>query len=106
ATVIFCLTMATDLSVRRLTMQVSEKSSQRIAVLESGRRNAEALRALGMVGRVAERWAAINRAYEDSPAKVLERSGGFAALARVFRMMFQSGVLGVGAFLVIAQPAS
>ena len=87
-------------------MKVSEKSSQRIAVLESGRRNAEALRALGMVGRVAERWAQINRAYEDSHVKVLERSGGFAGVSRVFRMLFQSGVLGVGAYLVIEQQAS
>lgn len=106
ATVIFILTLATDLTVRRLTLQVSEKSSQRLAVLEAGRRNAEALRALGMVGRVAERWAAINRAYEDSHVKVLERSGGFAGISRVFRMMFQSGVLGVGAYLVISGEAS
>jgi PrtD family type I secretion system ABC transporter len=106
ASVIFVLTLATDLTVRRLTLQVSEKSSQRLAVLEAGRRNAEALRALGMVGRVAERWAAINRAYEDSHVKVLERSGGFAGVSRVFRMMFQSGVLGVGAYLVISQEAS
>jgi len=106
ATVIFFLTLATDVSVRRLTLQVSEKSSQRLAVLEAGRRNAEALRALGMVGRVAERWAAINRSYEDAHVKVLERSGGFAGVSRVFRMMFQSGVLGVGAFLVIEQEAS
>jgi len=106
ATVIFLLTLATDVSVRRLTLQVSEKSSQRLAVLESGRRNAEALRALGMVGRLAERWASINRAYEDSHVKVLERSGGFAGVSRVFRMMFQSGVLGVGAYLVISQEAS
>jgi ATP-binding cassette subfamily C protein len=106
ASVIFVLTLATDLSVRRLTLQVSEKSSQRLAVIEAGRRNAEALRALGMVGRVAERWASINRSYEDAHVKVLERSGGFAGVSRIFRMLFQSGVLGVGAFLVISQEAS
>jgi ATP-binding cassette subfamily C protein len=106
ASVIFVLTLATDLSVRRLTLKVSEKSSQRLGVLEAGRRNAEALRAMGMVGRVAERWAVINRDYEDAHVKVLERSGGFSGLSRVFRMMFQSGVLGVGAFLVISQEAS
>src|SRR5262249_15072134 len=106
ASVIFCLTLATDLSVRRLTLQVSEKGSQRIAVLEAGRPHAEARRAPGMVGRVAERWAASNPAYEDSHVKVLERSGGYAGVSRVFRMMFQSGVLGIGAFLVIQQEAS
>ena len=37
---------------------------------------------------------------------MLERSGGFAGVSRVFRMLFQSGVLGVGAYLVIEQQAS
>src|ERR1700682_739209 len=38
ASVIFVLTLSTDLSVRRLTREVSQKSSQRLAVLEAGRR--------------------------------------------------------------------
>ena len=59
-----------------------------------------------MVGCASERSAHLDRASGDSHVKVLERSGGFAGVSRVFRMLFQSGVLGVGAFLVIEQQAS
>jgi len=106
AGVIFTLTLATDLTVRGLTQQVSQKASQRFALVEAGRRNAEVLRALGMTGRLRDRWSVINRAYELANLKVLERSGGFSGVSRVFRMMFQSAVLGLGAFLVIDQKAS
>ena len=106
ATVIFFLTLATDLSVRRLTHASLREVEPAHRGARIGTAECRGARALGMVGRVAERWAQINRAYEDSHVKVLERSGGFAGVSRVFRMLFQSGVLGVGAFLVIEQQAS
>ncbi len=106
ATVIFFLTLATDLSVRAASLEASEKSSQRFAVIEASRRNAEVLRSLGMAGRLAERWGEVSRSYEASHLKVVERSGAFAGASKVFRMMFQSGLLGIGAYLVIEQGAS
>lgn len=106
ATVIFFLTLATDVSVRGATLEASEKGSKRFAVIEAGRRNAEVLRALGMGGRLAERWGEINRSYEASHLKVLEKSGAFSSASRIFRMMFQSAVLGLGAYLVIEHGAS
>jgi PrtD family type I secretion system ABC transporter len=106
AAVIFVLTLATDMTVRGASLVASEKASQRIAAMEAGRRNAEVVRALGMTMRLRDRWAKINHAYEEAHLRVVERSGGFAGVSRVFRMMFQSAVLGLGAYLVIAQEAS
>jgi ATP-binding cassette, subfamily C, type I secretion system permease/ATPase len=106
ATVIFFLTLATDLTVRSASLKASEKGSQRLAVIEAGRRNAEVLRALGMANRLSDRWGDINRSYEASHLTVLSKSGAFSGASRVFRMMFQSGLLGLGAYLVIEQGAS
>ncbi len=106
AVVIFFLTLATDMTVRSASLKASEKGSQRLAVIEAGRRNAEVLRSLGMAGRLADRWGEVNRSYEASHLKVLEKSGAFSGASRVFRMMFQSAVLGLGAYLVIEQGAS
>jgi PrtD family type I secretion system ABC transporter len=75
-------------------------------VIEAGRRNAEVLRALGMGSRLATRWGEINRSYESSHQIVLERSGAYSGISRVFRMMFQSALLGLGAYLVIVDHAS
>ena len=87
AMIIFLLTLATDMTVRGASLTASEKASHRIAAMESGRRNAEVVRALGMQGRLGERWAAINHQYELAHLRVFERSGGFASLSRIFRMM-------------------
>ena len=106
AVVIFALALATDLTVRNLTQRVAEAASRRVATIEAARRNAEVVRALGMAGRLGERWAAINRAYDTARLKVQDRSVGFSGFSRVFRMMFQSGVLGLGAFLVIGGQAT
>lgn len=106
AGVIFLLTLATDLTVRAASLKASEKASQRFAVIESGRRNAEVLRALGMSGRLAEKWGEINRSYAANQQQLLERAGGFAGVSKIFRMMFQSGILGLGAYLVIESHAS
>jgi PrtD family type I secretion system ABC transporter len=106
AVIIFFLTLATDITVRKATEQASERGSERFAVIEAGRRNAEVIRALGMGSRMAERWGEINRAYEASHQTVLERSGTYAGVSKVFRMMFQSALLGLGAYLVIVDHAS
>lgn len=106
AVVIFFLTLATDVSTRQATLAASDKGSRRLAAVEAGRRNAEVLRSLGMGSRLADRWGELNRSYAESHTTVLEKSGGFSSASRIFRMMFQSAVLGLGAYLVIEHGAS
>ncbi len=106
AVIIFFLTLLTDVTVRKATEDASAKSSERFAMIEAGRRNAEVLRALGMGSRMAERWGHVNRSYEASHQTVMERSGTYSGISKVFRMMFQSFLLGLGAYLVIVNQAS
>ena len=106
AVIIFFLTLLTDVTVRKASEDASAKSSERFAMIEAGRRNAEVLRALGMGTRMAERWGHINRSYEASHQTVMERSGTYSGISKVFRMMFQSALLGLGAYLVIVNHAS
>jgi PrtD family type I secretion system ABC transporter len=106
AIVIFGLALATELMVGKLSQCVSELAGERLAAIESARRNAEIVRALGMGERLAQRWAVINGAYEAARLRVQDRAVGFSGLSRVFRMTFQSGVLGLGAFLVIRDQAT
>lgn len=106
AVIIFFLTLLTDVTVRKATEDASAKSGERMAVIEASRRNAEVLRALGMGSRLAQRWGDINRSYEASHQTVMERSGTYSGISKVFRMMFQSFLLGLGAYLVIVNHAS
>src|SRR5215510_8054605 len=103
AFVIVCLTILTELMTRRPQKAVTELSGQRQALAEATRRNAEALRAMGMGPRVEARWSALNKKFLSTYQRTSDVSGGFGAMSKVLRMMLQSAVLGVGAYLVILQ---
>ena len=72
----------------------------------TSRRNAEALIAMGMLGRIAHRWHEANRKYLASQRRVSDVAGGLGSMSKVFRMMLQSAVLAVGGYLVINQEAT
>ena len=61
---------------------------------------------MGSAGRLGERWAAINRGYESARLIVQDRSVAYSGVSPVFRMLFQTAVLGVGTWLVIEQQAA
>ena len=106
AAVIFALAVATNTAVRDATHAVSGIAGVRQATIEAARRNAEVVRVMGMAGRLGERWAAINRGYEAARLTVQDRSVAYSGVSRVFRMLFQTAVLGLGAWLVIEQQAA
>ena len=72
----------------------------------ASRRNAEVLTAMGMARRVGRYWEDSNRDYLASNQRASDVSGGLGAIAKVMRMMLQSAVLAVGAYLVINQQAT
>src|SRR6202049_1804352 len=61
---------------------------------------------MGRAGRMAARWAEANRKYMGSHRRVSDVGGGFAAVSKVLRLLLQSAVLGVGAYLVILEQAT
>ncbi len=61
---------------------------------------------MGMLGRMSERWGEANRQYMRSQRRTSDIGGGLGSVSKVLRMMLQSGVLAVGAYLVIIQEAS
>src|SRR3990170_673494 len=106
AIVLIVLTVLTEFMMRKPARQVSDLSRTRLGQAESNRRNAEALVAMGMGGRLAGRWAAINQSYVRSNEFASDIGGGLGAISRVLRMLLQSLLLAVGAYLVIIQQAS
>jgi ATP-binding cassette subfamily C protein len=100
------LTLMTEILTRKPTRDAAEQAKARLALAEAGRRNAEALMAMGMLGRVTEKWSESNRKYMEGHSRASDVGGGLGAFSKVLRMMLQSGVLAVGAYLVIFQQAS
>ncbi len=74
--------------------------------VEQSYRNAEAISALGMTGRIQSRW----RNLHDEALAMGQRGGdvseGVSAFSKAFRLLLQSAILGLGAYLVIHQEMS
>jgi ATP-binding cassette subfamily C protein len=100
------ITLLTEVLTRNPTRMASTHTVERHGLAETGQRNAEVLVAMGMTERMADHWATANDAYLKSQKWLADVTGGFGATSRVVRVMLQSAVLGVGAYLVIHQEAT
>ncbi|WP_437128059.1 type I secretion system permease/ATPase [Pseudorhizobium pelagicum] len=100
------LTLLTEVMSRLPTRETARYSVSRNRMIEMSRRNAEALVAMGMAGRVRQRFEELSRRHIDAQQSTSDTSGGFGGLSKVFRMLLQSAVLAVGAYLVIGQEAT
>ncbi|HZT27889.1 MAG TPA: type I secretion system permease/ATPase [Pseudolabrys sp.] len=106
AIILIVLTLFTEVLLRAPNKAAAEAAITRNSLAEASRRNAEALTAMGMAGRMAQRWSEANRKYMANQGRAADVSGGFGAVSKVLRMMLQSGVMAVGAYLVIHEEAS
>jgi ATP-binding cassette subfamily C protein len=106
AIVLAIVTLMTEMKTREPTRDATNHAMVRAAIAETSRRNAEVLAAMGMTGRVAAHWGEANSKYMMSQRLASDVAGGFGSASKVMRMMLQSGVLAVGAYLVIYQQAT
>ena len=106
AIVLAIITIMTEVKTREPTLEATKFAVARNTLAEASRRNAEALTAMGMISRIAAHWGEANSKYMASQRIASDVAGGFGSMSKVLRMMLQSGVLAVGAYLVIYQQAS
>ena len=99
--VIVALTLLTEVKSRAPMADLTKSLAERHVLAETSRRNAEAVRALGMRGFLAERFAEVNSRHVDDGLRASNASSGIGVAAKVFRMVLQSSALGLGAYLVI-----
>ena len=64
-------------------------------------RNAEVIAAMGMLPALRQRWLARQTRYLSVQGQASDRAASIAALTRFLRLALQSGILGLGALLVI-----
>jgi ATP-binding cassette subfamily C protein len=81
--------------------RVAQSGSAQFAMLETGRRNAEAISALGMSGSFSERFDLVHARHVDDYMQLSQTTGRVNSFAKMFRLTLQSAVLGLGALLVI-----
>jgi len=106
AVLLIALTILTEYLTHEPMKRSTALAMRRQDLALASRRNAEVLAAMGMAGRVGKRWDDSNRDYLAINQRASDVAGGLGAIAKVMRMMLQSAVLGVGAYLVINQQAT
>jgi len=86
--------------------RVAGVTATRFAAAERVVHHAETLAALGMMGRMRGRFQTIHDSYLDAQDRPARLGGLLGGTSKTFRMFLQSGVLTVGALLVISGEAS
>jgi PrtD family type I secretion system ABC transporter len=103
---IVAMTMLTERMSRGAARAAMDGSAQRQVLADAMQRNAEVIRALGMMERFRARWAQVNERYLRENIRATDVSANLGAGAKVLRYVLQSGMLGVGAYLVVSDKAS
>jgi ATP-binding cassette subfamily C protein len=101
AVVLALLTIVAELLTRRWTGATQQAVVARNAIADSNARSADVLKAMGFADRAVDRYRRANDEHLDLQTRTTDISGTFGAIARVLRMILQSAVLGLGAYLVI-----
>lgn len=106
ALILVSLTFLTEYKTRDPARETVARAKVRNTLVESAQRNAEVVRAMGMGKRLGARWSEANAQYMQTQQRTADMGGGLGAVSKVLRMLLQSAVLGLGAYLVINQQAT
>jgi len=104
--VLVALTLTADRVARAPTQTLSLAASDRNALAEVQLRHIEMLSALGMRGRMLDRWLTANHAFLSAHRRLARDTGTLSGISKIGRMLLQSLILTIGAILVIQGKAS
>jgi ATP-binding cassette, subfamily C, bacterial PrsD len=103
---IIAMTLLTERMSRGAAKAAMDSSAQRQVLADATQRNAEVIRALGMTDRFTARWSQANERYLRENIRATDVYANLGSGAKVLRYVLQSGMLGLGAYLVVADRAS
>ncbi|MGJ4939163.1 type I secretion system permease/ATPase [Bradyrhizobium sp. HKCCYLS1011] len=103
---IISMTVLTERLSRQASKSASETSAARQVLADAMQRNAEVIRALGMMQRFSTRWTDVNERYLKENIRSSDVYANLGSAAKVLRFILQSGMLGIGAALVVSEQAS
>jgi ATP-binding cassette subfamily C protein len=101
ALVLAAVTALTEAFTRKPMREAAIHAAARMSAADASRRNSEVLAAMGMTRRLSDLWQEINRKHLDAHEQAGDVAAGLGGFSKTFRMALQSGVLAIGAYLVI-----
>jgi ATP-binding cassette subfamily C protein len=101
AVVIFCLALLTDRATKKPLGEAGEAQARANILTDEVRRSSEAMHALGMRSALRKKWSDLQQLALDQQTVAADRGGRYGAASRVVRLLVQSGMLALGAYLAI-----
>jgi ATP-binding cassette subfamily C protein len=101
AFVLTVLTVVSEILTKRLHTSTRTAAIARNTIADSNARNADVLKAMGFAARAVSRFNDANSEHLELQTKANDISGTISAFSRALRMLLQSAVLGLGAYLTI-----
>lgn len=101
AVVLTLLTVWTELMSRKLASAAHQANIARNAIADSNARNSDIIKAMGISDRAVGRYTKANSEHLVLQTQMTDITGTFSAISRVLRMLLQSALLGLGAYLTI-----
>ena len=106
AIVIFILAFWSEKATRGPLAEANSAIVKSTIMTDESRRNSEALHSLGMRGAIRKKWADMQQVALDHQTIANDVGGSLSAASRVLRLMVQSGVLALGAYLALQHEIS
>jgi PrtD family type I secretion system ABC transporter len=100
---LFTMTLLTERASRAPARVAAQDAGMRSIMVEANRRSGETIIAMGMTGSLAQRWARVNNRYIAAVARLSDVASSYGSTSKVLRLLLQSMILGLGAYLVIRQ---
>ncbi|MND68668.1 Type I secretion system ATP-binding protein PrsD [compost metagenome] len=103
---IFVLVICNEFASRSPTKEVGMRTAAQSKIMDSARRNSEVVNAMGMLGRLSDRFSEMVEPYYFSQQMATDRSNFYSSVIKLLRMILQSAMLALGAYLAIKQEIS
>ncbi len=101
ALILSLLTVLTEIIMQAQASSTQQSQLARAAMIDSHARNSDVIRAMGFAGRAVARFEKVNADHLGLQTKANGITSTFGGISKVLRMVLQSAVLGLGAYLTI-----
>jgi PrtD family type I secretion system ABC transporter len=100
---IFALVVANEFSARGPARELAGRSAVQAKLVDGARRNAEVITAMGMLGRVGAAYQEKLEAYAHAQQVSSDRGNFYSCVIKPLRLVLQSAMLALGAYVAILQ---
>lgn len=106
AVVMLSLAALNERLTRRSLERAQGEARRAAAFIDTSARNAEVVAALGMLDAVTRRWSSLNEAASSRQIQAARAGARISGLTRLARQLIQTGMLALGAYIVVDQQVS